>query len=240
MFAPVQVAFGAELQAFYREVVPTTVPLEEFRQRGFATSVAWAPGRMVDQADQMLEAWQRNDTLQATTRPYQLPVMLVAMAKGFEPVQHDFGIQHADPIWLQLPGDAKERLFRLRLLAGDLRAQIAIFSKEGPTAQSLAAQLLLFLDSPSRRRFFAVWRFCGMDHHYPVQIALPDVPAIEVQTGQDGISALAIDLTLKPTVPLFQAPGVDEPNDGRGTPGDPDDPAGYPRVVEVRPEGQPV
>jgi hypothetical protein len=236
MFQPVQVAFGEFLHEFYRQVAPTTVPLQEYAQRGFARSAVWAAGRMVDQADEMLGAWQRNASDPGATRPFKLPVLMVALGKGFEPIQHDFGIQHADPIWIEFPGDPKERLFRVRLLSGDLRAQIAIFSSDAPSAQSLASQLLLYLDSPAQRRFFARHRFADLDHHYPVQISLPDAPAIAVETGQSNMTCLAIDIILKATVPLFMAPRDDEPNDGRGTPGNPDDPHGYPRLVEVRSE----
>lgn len=38
---------------------------------------------------------------------------------------------------------------------------------------------------------------------------------------------LALDLTLKVEVPLFDAPKPGDPNDGKGIPGT-DDPAGYP------------
>lgn len=238
MFQPVQVAFGAFLQDAYRQLVPTTAPLQEYVQRGFARAAAWAPGRLVDQAGELLESWQRKDAgHEATTTPFALPVLIVALAKGFEPVRRDFGIQHADPIHVMFPADPKERYFKVRLLAGDLRAQIAIFAADAPTAQSLAAQLLLYLDSPAQRRFFARYPFAGLIHHYPVQLTLPDAPAIAVETGQSNMTALAIDLTLTPTVPLFMAPGIDEPHDGKGVPGT-DDPAGYPLVAVVGHEEQ--
>jgi hypothetical protein len=46
------------------------------------------------------------------------------------------------------------------------------------------------------------------------------------------VTILAIDLTLKAEVPLFDAPKEGEYNDGKGVPGT-DDPAGYPVVVQV-------
>ncbi|TCV72461.1 hypothetical protein EDE11_1527 [Methylomonas methanica] len=41
-----------------------------------------------------------------------------------------------------------------------------------------------------------------------------------------------MDITLKAQIPIYDAPKVGEPNDGKGVPGT-DDPAGYPVVIRV-------
>lgn len=230
MFLPVQEALGGVLAQFYGRISPTTRALEEYAARGFAQAVAWAPSRMVDQAEAMLDAWQRNDTRQAKTRPPDLPVILVAMSKDWTPVGHEFGTQIADEIPIMFPEDTKERVFRVRLVSGDIRVQMAVFAQDEPTAKSLAAQLLLFWDSVEQRRFWARYSFAGFHHDYPVQVEVPDPPAIRVETNSRIVSALAIDLTLKANAPIFLAPGPGEPNDGKGTPGT-DDPAGF-QVVQ--------
>ncbi len=232
MFEPVKVAIGEFLQGFYRDVAPTTRALQEFRQRGFAQCVALAPSRMVDQVSAMLGAWQRNDSAQAPTRPPKLPALVVAVAKDYTPASRDFTTQIADPVDVSFPADGKQRYFQMKLIAGELRAQLAIMASDEPTAKSLAAQFLLYLDSPANRSFVARYPFAGFDHEYPVQIEAPDNPAMSIETDARNLTLLAIDLTLKVSVPLFLAPGEGEPSDGKGMPGT-DDPAGFPLVETV-------
>jgi len=230
MFLPVQQAFGDLMQRFYADhISPTTPALEEYVARGFSQALAWAPTRMVDQAEAMLAAWQRNDSRQATTRPPDLPVILAAMSKDWAPIPAEFGTQISDSVPIMFPEDAKERLFRVRVISGDIRLQLALFAGEEQTVKSLAAQLLLFLSSPERRRFWAIYPFAGIQHAYPVQFEAPDPPASRVETNSRVVSALIIDLELKASAPVFLAPKPGEPNDGKGTPGT-DDPAGYPVV----------
>ncbi|MGL4448869.1 MAG: hypothetical protein ACRCYV_02085, partial [Aeromonas sp.] len=64
MFDPVKVGLGEFLQAFYAGLVPTTTALHEYVARGFPHSVAWASGRLVDKAEEMIGAWTKNDTAQ--------------------------------------------------------------------------------------------------------------------------------------------------------------------------------
>lgn len=232
MFEPVKAGLGEFLQAFYGEVVPTTKPLQEFVERGFPYSMAWAPTRMVDKAEEMLAAYQRNDTRQGPTRPPSLPVVLVAVARDWTPTEKSFTTQISDPVDVTFPDDPKQRYFRVRTVAGEIRAQLAFFASDEPTAKSLAAQFLLFLDSPSRRRFPARYPFAGLEHEYPAQIEAPDNPAMSVETGNKNLTILAVDVVLKVTVPMFMSPKPGEANDGQGVPGT-DDPAGYPLVQQV-------
>ena len=231
MFEPVKVGLGEFLQGFYAELVPTTKDMHEFVDRGFPYCFAWAPSRMIDQVSEMLEAWQKNDTDQATTKPHKLPVIIVATSKDYTPVMHDFGVQISDPIDIQFPEDPKGRYFQMKMIAGDIRAQLVIIASDEPTAKSIAAQLSLYLDSPSRRAFHGLYPFAGIQHAYPVQIEAPDNPASSIDIGSKNMTCLAVDMTLKATVPIFMAPKVGEANDGKGIPGS-IDPAGYPLVQE--------
>lgn len=231
MFEPVKEGLGVFMQGFYSYLVPTTTPMKEFLERGFPYCVAWAPSRMIDKADEMLGAWQRNDTQQAATRPPKMPVVLVAVAKDYTPISGDFGTQIADPIDVFIPDDPKNRYFEMRMVAGEVRAQIAIFAQDEPTAKSLAAQFLLYLSSPSSRGYYAIFPFAGVDNKLPVQIEAPDNPAMSIETGTKNLTVLAIDITLRCSIPLFHAPAFGEPNDGKGIPGTAD-PAGYPLVQE--------
>ena len=232
MFEPVKVGLGNFMQGFYRTVVPTTTPMNEFVSRGFPYCVAWAPSRMIDKAEEMLSAWQRNDTNQSATKPPKMPVVLVAVAKDYTPISGDFGTQITDTTEIMIPGDDKGRFFEMRMIAGEVRAQIAVFAQDEPTAKSIAAQFLLYLASPSNRGFYAVFPFAGVDNKFPVQFESRDNPAMNIDTGANNLTVLAIDLVLRCSVPIFSAPGEGQPNDGKGEPGT-DNPAGYPLVRQV-------
>lgn len=233
MLEPIKVGLGGFMNAFYGSLVPTTKAMPEFIARGLAKSIIWAPSGMVDKAEEMLSSWQRNDTDSAATKPAKLPVIIVAVARDYVPSARDFTRQLADSISVIIPGDEKERHFGLRTIAGDIRAQIAIFAADEPTAKSIASQLLLFLDGVSNRRFHANFTFAGITEGWPVQIETPETPFISVQTEVKNVVILAADLTLKATIPLFDAPKVGNPNnDGQGVP-ETIDPAGYMTVAEV-------
>lgn len=232
MFEPVKVAFGEYMTRFYYSLAPTTRSMHEYVNRGVGKSIAWAPSRMVDQAEEMLASWQRNDTDQAATQPAKLPVIVVAMAKDYMPAGRDFTRQAAESRWIIMPEDPKERAFGVKTIAADIRTQLAIFAQDEPTARSIAAQFCLFIDSMENRRFRAWYEFAGFKTDWPVQLESPDTPAGSVASGSKNVSIVTIDLTFKATVPLFDAPKEGEPNDGKGVPGT-NDPAGYPVVVEV-------
>ena len=130
-----------------------------------------------------------------------------------------------------LPTDTKERYFEVKTVAGDLRVQLAICASDEATAKSIAAQLLLYVDSPVRRGFDAKYTFAKNDVYFPCQIDAPDSPASNVDTGNKNITILAIDFNLHCTVPIYEAPGEDEPNDGKGS--GPDDPSGFRMVSSI-------
>ena len=233
MLEPVKDAFGQFMGRFYGEIVPTTKPLTPYIARGLSKAIVWAPSRMVDSAEEMLAAWQRNDTDSATTRPADMPVMIVSMARDYTPTGRDYTRQIADAEQVMIPGDDKERVFSLRTVAGDVRAQVAIFAQDEPTARSLAAQFLLFLDATPNRRFTARYTFAGEQMDWPVQVESSDSPAMSIGTEAKNLTILAIDLTLKATIPLFSAPAPGQPNDGKGAPGNASDPSGILLVVQV-------
>lgn len=233
MFQPLKEAFGRFMGRYYATIVPTTKPLQAYVRRGAEKSIAWAPARMIDAAEEMLSLWMRSDIHDAPTRAPDMPAILVAIAKDYTPTGRDYTRQVADREMVIIPTDPKERLFGLRTVAGDIRAQIAIFAMDEPTAHSLAAQFGLFLDATPNRRFMARYTFAGQQMDWPVQIELPDSPAMNIQNETKNLTILAIDITLRAEIPLFDAPKEGEPNDGKGTPGDEADPAGYPVVLDI-------
>lgn len=232
MMQPLKEAFGAYMGRFYAGLVPTTKALNAYVERGLDKGILWAPARMIDAAEEMLASWQRNDTDQAPTQPTRMPIIIVAMASDYTPSARDFTVPIADPVMVTIPSDNKARAFGLRVIAGEVRAQIAFFAHDDATARSLAAQFVLFLDASPNRRFTARYPFAGQVMEWPVQIESSDTPAMSIQTEAKNLTILVVDVTLKAEIPLFDAPKVGEANDGKGVPGT-NDPAGYPLVQEV-------
>lgn len=233
MLQPIKVAFGQYMSRFYASLLPTTKQLNEYKARGLDKSIVWAPSRMVDVVEDMLAAWQKNDTYGADTQPAKMPVIVVAVDENYAPSGRDYTRQISEMPYFTLPGVEKERAFKIRVIAADIRAQVVIMAHEEPTAKSIASQFCLFLDSIENRRFQSLWSFAGESGmEWPVQIESPEVPAMSIKTDAKNLTILACDVTLKASIPLFYAPGVGEPNDGQGTPGT-NDPAGYPVVLEV-------
>jgi len=232
MFEPLKVGFGEYMEGFYNILMPTTKPMQEYLQRGMAKSIAWAPSRMADAAEDMLASWQRNDTDSAATRPAKLPAILVAMDQSYTPTSREFGMQVSNSMRMVIPGDPKERLFGLKTVFGDISVQLVFAATDEPTARSLAAQFLNYIDAVPNRRIGYSTTFAGITEDWVALIESTDTPAIAVRGVSKNVVMLAIEITLKAQIPLYDAPKEGEPNDGKGIPGT-DDPAGYPVVIQV-------
>ncbi|MFJ2989897.1 hypothetical protein ACIPF8_18675 [Collimonas sp. NPDC087041] len=225
-------AFGRYMGRYYASLTPTTRAMKSFAERGISKSIVWAPDRMIDQVQDMLAAWRKNDNDGGPGSSAYLPVMIVATGKDYSPVLGDFSRQVPEPEWVTLPGDPQNRIFQLRQMQGERRAQIVICAAEDETARSMAAQFTLFIAAVANRRFDATYRFAGTDHHWPVMLEATDVPAMNIDSGQKNLTILAIDLTLKETIPLFSGPKAEEQNDGKGD-GSANNPHGYLAAAEV-------
>lgn len=231
MFEPVKEGLGRYLGRWFDSLVPTTPAMQRYRARPLGQAILWAPGRMVDAATDMIASYQRNDGDTGATRPYQMPVTLVAMAKDYEAAGRRYTRQITDFTPIILDNDPLQRMFKIRTLSGELRAQLVVAAHDEPTARSIAAQWGLWVDT--HRRFSATFRFAGLDHEYPVQLDTPEVSASVVGSEADNLTIIALNLLLICTVPLFLAPLPGEPNDGRGSDDDPDNPHGYPNDIAI-------
>ena len=203
MFQSVKVAFSEYIGDFYRSISATTKPMIEFRSRGLEKSIAWCPSRMIDTAEEMLSQWQRNDTDNAPTNPSKLPVILVAMAKDYVPTSREYTRQVAERQFVGIPEDTKGRMFGLRYISADIRTQICIFAADEPTARSIAAQFCLYIDAMSNRTFNALHEFAGFKLPFGIQLETSDAPAMNIQTDAKNLTILAIDLTLRCSVTIF-------------------------------------
>ena len=232
MLEPVKVAFARFMRRYFDSLTATTKPMEPYVKKDFSTAVFMANTRMVDAAEDMLSKYMRLDWGHEHD-PHWLPVVMFALARDYTPTGRDYTRQVADGEYVTFPDDEKQRAFRVRVAAGDVRAQVVFFASDEPTARSLAAQFLLFLDQTDARRFWADYTFAGFVSSWPVQVESPDSPAMNIQTESKNLCILAVDLTLKCSIPFFSAPRVGEATDGKGVDGGAEDPSGYPVVVSI-------
>lgn len=240
MFQPLKAAFGRYMYRFFKDLTPTTKPMVRYCEREFKHAVMLAPGRMIDQVDDLLNKYLRADINRGTTDPHDLPVILVAFGRDVTPTGRDYTRQVSEGVWVQLPGDELERAFRLKTIASDVRVQVAIFASDEPTARSIAAQFMLYVDDISNRRFKVDYEYAGVPLSFPAQLESPEVMAPVMPVEAKNLTVLAVDLNLHCTIPLIKAPKEGEPDDGKGIPGDMYQPSGYPVVSEVHPSGKVV
>lgn len=228
IFDPIEAAFGRYLQAFHAGLVGDTPAMREFSARPFAKSAVWAPGRMIDQAEEMLKAWRKNDTSQADQATPYLPVMIAAMSKDFTPAPPEFSRGLSDAyLPVTIPGDVKERVFYLRGAVSDVRAQVAIFSAEPDTAKSIAMQLHTYASAIRNRRFYATYKLAGVGDLWPVVLELPDLMSVPLPTEVKNMTVLTVDISMRATIPLLVKPVAGAADaDGKGT-GSEDDPDGF-------------
>ena len=233
MFDPIKIAFSHYLERFFAELVPTNREIERYIERPSSTAILYAPGRMVDSVEDMLAKWRKLDQGH-TVKGYPAPVMIFAMDRNLTPTGRDYTRQLAEKTMVTISDDPKKRVFGLKTIAADVRLQTAIISHLEPTARSIAAQLLLYVDSLDARRFTAEYAFAGFKTRWPVQIESPETPAMLIPLPpENNLTCYTVDLNLHCSIPLFYAPKIGEANDGKGTPGDADDPAGYPVVKQI-------
>jgi hypothetical protein len=224
---PIEEGFGRFMAAFYAQLVADTPAMTEYVARGLSKSIVWAPGRMIDQVEDMLAEWRKNDNKGAPGTSSYLPVIICAMSKDFEPSPPDWGIAVGTEIDVVSPADTEERMYKARLSLGDYRTQLAIIAPEAHTAHSLALQFNLFTNGPNRRRFKTIHMFAGLPHEFNASLEAIDIGSMGAQLQQDNLTALVADINVRAVIPLFQAPKGNEANDGKSAP------AGYPTVQEV-------
>ncbi|MAD95833.1 MAG: hypothetical protein CMB99_00755 [Flavobacteriaceae bacterium] len=221
---PFQVGLGEYLGRFHASIVPLTKQVEEFANRPQTQAMAFASGRMVDDAQKMVDQY-RSDTGNGKTPGTRLPAIIVAMDPEVVPTGRDFVNQVSTDQYVRF-SESDTRVFKLRTMAIDQRVQVAIAAHEPATAKAIAAQLLLFMDAD--RYIYPQYEFAGHTRRWRAMIETPESPASRVDTEEANLTLLAIDLVLKATIPIYTAPAPGEPNDGSSL-----TPPGYPVVNEV-------
>lgn len=211
---------------YYSGLVADTPRMTEYVARGLARSIVWAPGSMIDKVEEYVNEWRKNENVPGPGLSSLLPVIVVCIDNDFTPSLVDFGAAIGTPVDVMFPNDPLNRAYKVRTSANDYRAQIAFIAPEKPTAHSLAMQFNLFAQGPRGRRFMQPIEFAGQSIEFPVVLEDINVGAV-AHDAQKNLRINVADIVLRATVPIFQAPGTGEANDGKAAP------SGYPLVTEV-------
>ena len=237
MLLPVKVGFAEYMKGYFEylktinNITAETKSLADFILRDVGKCIVWCPTRMVDQANEMLGAWQRNDTDSAATTPYKLPVIAIAFGGGYMPTGRDYSRRITVPQAIILDNDVKERVFKITTSVSDVLTQIVFFTNDPTTVYELAESFVNYVDNA--QFFNAKYIFAGLEHEFPVQVESPEFPVELVDSGVKNICINAVRLNWHVTEPHFYHPKDNEPNDGKGTDGDINDLHGYPVITGI-------
>lgn len=226
-FYPLQEAFAEYLKRWYATIYPDTSALAEYVERGFSKAIALAPSRMVDAAEDMLKAYQKNNQTGIHGRNALIPMAIFATAKDFVATGADWGGKQTPRQLVKITDESP--IYGYRQSMADVRAQVLMIAPEIATARSMASQFSHFISQVENRRFYAKHTFGQWVVDMPIVLENTDLMCSNIAPPEHvNLTMFACDLTLKVTIPYFDAPRVGEPNDGSSY-----NPAGYPFIQEV-------
>jgi len=203
-----------------------TKAVQAFLAKPFNQAFKWAPARMIDLAEEMLDAYRRNQNGPAANTTL-FPVVLMAMDDNFVSTGADWGGIHTPHQYVQIEDGGS--WYGHTQVMQDRRVQVVIVASEGGTAQSLAAQLSNFVKQYPNRYMSSVYTFGQYQVDVPMTLETVRLDWMDIKLdGIKNMKMLAADFSLKCTVPYFDAPA-----DGAANDGSTNLPPGYPVVKSV-------
>ena len=225
---PVKAAFSGYMTRWYNgSVYGDTPAVKEFLQRGLARSMMWAPARMVDAAEDMLAAYRKNENGPKGANSL-LPVVLVAMAKDYNPTGSDMGGHQVRRQLIAFDEGPDASMYGYRQAEGDVRTQVLIMAGDEPSAKSLAAQFSWYVAQLGNRRFKVQHTFGQYSFELSATVETPEITFMAVANEQKNLTMLVADLTIRTLFPFLDAPMDGQPNDGSTN-----NPPGYPRLQQI-------
>lgn len=227
-FDQIKIGFAQYMHRWFKGIYPDYVDtkgVRAFLERPFSQGVQWAPSRMLDAAEEMLSAYQKNKN-GPDGQSTLFPVVLMAIDDNFLTTGSDWGGQQVGRRLVAIEEGGS--WYGYKHVMQDRRVQVVIIASEAGTAQSLAAQLTSFVAEPHNRYLDAPYAFGQYRVSMPITLESNRIDWMDVKNDVKNIKILAADFTLKCTIPYFDAPRQGEPNDGSTNV-----PPGFPRVGVV-------
>lgn len=187
------------LQYFRQLVANGNQAIAHFIERPDNKKMAIAPGRLVDQSEEMLNKW-REQGVNGARSP--LPVFIMGFAKDYSST----GLEKGRSVALQkyTVQDDKGNFFYLRLDKHDQRVQVVLAAPDHETAFSLASQFKLYCGDYSNRHLFSITDYNGLHYGFPMQLEDSQIFGTPQQIAdQDNLTVLVFDLTFNCNTPYF-------------------------------------
>ncbi len=177
---------------FFRQLVPNgNQAIAHFIERPDNKKLAIAPGRLVDQSEEMLAKWREKGANGARS---PLPIFLMGFAKDYSST----GLEKGRSVALQkyTVQDDKGNFFYLRLDKHDQRVQVVLAAPDHETAFSLASQFKLYCSNYGNRHLFSITDYNGLNYGFPMQLEDSQIFGAPQQISeQDNLTVLVFDLT---------------------------------------------
>lgn len=228
-FLPIQIAFSQYIRRWHESLIPTTPAVAEFAARPIEQAAMWIPGRLVDAVEEALASYERNENAGLPGKRSRFPVVLVGMSRDWMPITGDWGRQIGDRIEVALEEGGSVYGYRQAMF--EVRCQIVIAAADASSARALASQFCLFVSAVENRRFQSSFQFGQYAVPMPVMIETPDIQFMDSKIDRKNAAVLYADLSLRATIPYFDAPKSGDLNDGSAN-----TPPGYPVIQEVHNE----
>lgn len=198
-----QNAWGILLSRFRDWSMADTREFAHWKSRPIKEAIHACAGRMIDDAEAMLDQYRRNDNVKDTPGSTAiLPVMLTA----FEPMASipDASSVRGVPYWLniQVPTDPDLTTARMRTIPTAIRAQVAFFTPTPHTAFSMASQFAAFLtDEYDRQLPLKVDLGGGITDTWQLTVLDNTLFPSRVPTEAKNLTIVTVDVTLAGLVP---------------------------------------
>lgn len=225
---PVKEAFGRYMKRWFDSLYVDTASIQEYVNRDFDKAVTAVPSRMIDAVEDILAAYQKNNTTGVPGANAKFPIVMVCMAKDYIPSGGETGARQVSRRLVTLSDAPGSSVYGYRQAMGDVRVQVVIMAAEPMSGQSLAAQFSHFIGEIRNRRFRVQHTFGQYSFETTCMLETPDILFSKADSGNQNMTILIADLNLKVTLPMLDAPKEGEDNDGSDN-----DPPGYPVVTQV-------
>lgn len=206
-----QRAWGVLLSRFRKWALADTADTKHWKTRPIKEAIHACAGRMIDDAEAMLDQYRRNDNVKDTPGSTALlPVMLTA----FEPMPTipDASSVRGIPYWLdiQVPTDPDLTTARLRTIPTAIRAQVAFFTATPHAAFSLASQFCAFLTDEYDRQLPIVCDLGGgITDTWQLTVLDNTLFPSRVPTEAKNLTIITVDVTLAGLIPHVVGLGGD-------------------------------
>lgn len=187
------------MQPFYADfLIGNTKAVEEFKERGYPESFAWSKGRLIDDAEAILNEYRESDL---GNRQTKLPICVMSASRNVVPSGLDYGRSTPHKQLLKIKESETQVEARLTIL--DRPIQIAFFAAKEADARSLAMQFCLYVSELRNRRFYSDYTMPdGSIAQFPCVLEDNRVIPENVPTDQKNLCISTITLTFKESAPF--------------------------------------